>query len=216
MIQLKLKSMKNINKFLLLVAALAVFGCVKETTKDVSKVFKVPTLVPKNGEVTSVAVGAAYTDAGAIYTGEDGVVKTVQPASSNVNTAVPGLYLVNYKVVSASGIYETEAVRYVAVTSVNNPVDRSGTYLRAATGVNCVVEKVANGMYRVTNPGGASIGLGIVVYFVETAVNTFVCPAQPTEDGDFSVIEISFTPTGATWRVQNARYGTGVRTFTKQ
>ncbi|WP_462250333.1 immunoglobulin-like domain-containing protein [Ferruginibacter sp.] len=207
--------MKSLYRLLFLFAALSLFSCKKETTKDVSQVYKVPSIALKGDDVVTVAIGAAYTDAGAKYTAEDGTVSDIQSTSSNVNTAVAGLYLVNYAVTSKSGIYQTEASRLVAVTSVNNPVDRTGTYLRAATGVNCFVKKIANGVYEVTNPGGAGVGAHTVVYFVETTLNTFVCPTQPTDAGDFAVIEINFTATGASWRVQNAGYGTGVRTFTK-
>jgi hypothetical protein len=208
--------MKNIYKLLFAFAMLTFFSCKKETTQEVSAVFKVPSIALKGDDVVAIPVGGTYTDAGAAYTGEDGVVKDIQPATNTINATVPGLYFVTYKQKSSSGIYETEASRLVAVTSVNNPVNRSGTYLRTATGVNCFINKIANGVYSVTNPGGATAGINTVVYFVETALNTFVCPAQPSDAGDFAVIEINFTATGSTWRVQNAGYGTGVRTFVKQ
>jgi hypothetical protein len=208
--------MKHIYRLLFAFAMLTFFSCKKETTQEVSAVFKVPTIALKGDELVAITVGGAYTDAGAAYTGEDGSIKDIQPLTNTVNAAVPGLYFITYKQKSSSGIYETEASRLVAVTSVNNPIDRSGTYLRAATGVNCFIKKVANGVYSVTNPGGASAGINTIVYFVETTINTFVCPTQPSDAGDFAVIEINFTATGSTWRVQNAGYGTGVRTFTKQ
>jgi hypothetical protein len=191
-------------------------SCKKETTDDVSKVFKVPSITIKSGDVVQVPVGATYSDAGAEYTGEEGTTTTIQATNSTVNTAQPGLYFVTYQQTSTSGVYETEAVRYVAVTSVNNPVDYSGTYLRPATGESVFVSKVANGVYRVQNPGGAAVGRGIVVYFVETAPNVFVAPPQPSVDGPFGVTDITFTSTGATWRVDNQFYGTGLRTFVKE
>jgi Domain of unknown function (DUF5011) len=214
--QLKHLTMKSIYQLILFFAILCLCSCKKETTQDVSQVFKVPSIELKGDDVVAIPVGAAYTDAGATYIGEDGSKKDIQSSASTVNPAAPGLYFVTYKQKSNSGIYETEVVRLVAVTSVNNPVDRSGTYLRAATGINCFIKKIANGVYQVTNPGGAGVGINTVVYFVETALNTYICPTQPTGAGDFAVIEINFTATGATWRVQNAGYGTGVRTFTRQ
>lgn len=192
------------------------FSCKKETTDDVSQVFKVPTITVKNGDVVQVPVGATYSDAGAEYTGEEGTVTPIQAASSTVNTAQPGLYFVTYEQASTSGIYETQAIRYVAVTSVNNPLDYSGTYLRPATEENVYVTKVANGVYRVQNPGGAASGRGIVIYFVETAPNVFVAPPQPSADGPFAVTDITFTSTGASWKVDNQFYGTALRTFVKQ
>ena len=210
--------MKIINSVLLsgLVAALVFTGCKKETTKNVSKIYTVPTITLKGSTLVILPVGGTFTDAGADYVGEDGSTTTIQSSSNNVNTAAAGLYLVNYTKTSASGVYETEEQRLVAVTSVNNPVDYSGTYFRSAGPANMIVTKISNGVYKVTNPGGSPAGTGVDVYFVETAPGVFVAPSQPTSVGPFAVIEIAFTATGATWRVQNSGYGTGVRTFVKQ
>jgi hypothetical protein len=216
----KLKIMKLINKistaFLLALFVLA--GCKKDTTADVSKAVKVsfPAIALNGNAVVIVAVGAAYTDAGGKLTDDiTGAVSDIQPTSSNVNTAIPGLYVVTYSATNANG-FETSASRLVAVTSVNNPIDRSGTYLRTATGVNCYITKLASGVYKVTNPGGAGVGANTIVYMVETALNVYSAPSQPTNAGAFAVININFTPTGATWNVVNAGYGTGTRTFVKQ
>jgi hypothetical protein len=210
--------MKLRNKFLLmsLVVMVIMSSCEKET-ENVSKEVKVsfPSIALNGDAVVKLAVGAPYTDAGAKLTDDiSGAVTDIQPTSSNVNTAVPGLYVVNYSAANANG-FEAAAGRIVAVTNVTGTTDRSGTYLRTATGVNCIITKVSDGLYKVQNPGGAGVGTNTIVYFVETAPNVFVCPAQPTDAGPFAVIEINFTATGATWRVQNAGYGTGVRTFVK-
>lgn len=207
------RSMYMILSFALL--SLLVTGCKKETTKDVSKVLKVPFITLKGNKVVAIPVGGSYTDAGAEYTGEDGQVTLLAASSNTVDVTKPGLYFVTYKKTSASGLYNTEVVRYIAVTSVNNPVDRSGTYNRPATGVDCFVKKVGNGIYEVTNPGGAAAGVDVVVYFVETGLNTFVCPPQPTTAGTFSVIEIVFTDSGSSWKAVNTGYGTATRTFVK-
>lgn len=191
-------------------------GCKKSTTENVSKIFKVPVIDLKGKEIVTLNVGGTYTDIGADYIGEDGQTTAIQSSSSNVNVNAPGLYAVTFQQTSASGIYESEAVRLVAVTSVNNPVDYSGTYFREATAVNAYVEKIAPGVYKVTNPGGAAAGTDVVVYFVETALNTFIAPPQPTTAGEMSVIEIAFTGTGSSWKIVNPGYGTGPRVFVKQ
>jgi hypothetical protein len=215
-------------------------ACEKEETKDVSTVLRVPVLDLNGDEFISVAVGASYTDAGASYVGEDGQTTTLQPASNNVNTAAPGLYQVTFTQKSASGIFESEARRIVAVTYQENPTDYSGTYLRPATGVSATVTRVAPGLYQVENPGGAAghgavtvyfietalnpggaAGHGAVtVYFIETALNKFEGPNQHEDIGgvgDIEIVDIAFTPTGASWRIiNNAFYGTGTRTFVKQ
>lgn len=208
--------MKNIKTIISTLCFIFLFACEKESTDEVSIVLRVPVITIKNGDVIQLPVGGTYTDAGAEYTGEEGTTAPLQAADNTVNTSQPGLYFVTYTQTSTSGAYETEATRYVAVTSVNNPVDYSGTYLRPATGERVIVTKVANGVYRVQNPGGASSGRGIVVYFVETALNVFVAPPQPSADGPFAVTDITFTKTGASWKVDNQTYGTALRTFGKQ
>jgi len=152
--------------------------------------------------------------------GEDGQTTTLQPASNNVNTAAPGLYQVTFTQKSASGIFESEARRIVAVTYQENPTDYSGTYLRPATGVSATVTRVAPGLYQVENPGGAAGHGAVTVYFIETALNKFEGPNQHEDIGgvgDIEIVDIAFTPTGASWRIiNNAFYGTGTRTFVKQ
>ena len=210
--------MKFKNRFWLtgIMSLLIITSCEKET-EHVSKEVKVsfPTIALNGDPVVKLAIGASYTDAGAKLTDDiSGAVSDIQPASSDVNTAEAGLYVVNYTAANANG-FEANAARIVGVTNVTGTPDRSGTYTRTATGVDCIITKIADGLYKVQNPGGAGVGVNTVVYFVETAPNVFVCPPQPTVDGPFAVIEINFTATGASWRVQNAGYGTQVRTFVK-
>jgi hypothetical protein len=216
--KLKFKTMKLRNKFLLfgILSSLIITSCEKET-EHVSKEVKVsfPSIALNGDAVVKLAVGASYTEGGAKLTDDiSGAVTDIQPTSSDVNTAEPGLYVVSYSAANANG-FEAAAARIVAVTNVTGTPDRSGTYLRPATGVNCIITKISDGLYKVQNPGGAGVGVNTIVYFVETAPDVFECPPQPTVDGPFGVIEINFTATGASWRVQNAGYGTAVRTFVK-
>lgn len=201
-------------------AALFFTACEKDDTAHVSTVLKVPSIELQGAEVMSVAVGAPYTDPGAKYTGEDGSTVTIQPADNGVNTAQPGLYVVTYHQTSASGIFETEARRIVAVTYQDDPQDYSGTYLRPATGVNAFLTLVAPGLYRVQNPGGAPGHGAVVVYFIETALGQFDGPLQEETAagiGEIQITNITLTDTGGTWRIINSPYyGTGLRTFVKQ
>lgn len=195
------------------------FSSCKKTTDDVSTVVEVsfPTITLNGSEIVILGVGASYTEAGAKLTDDiTGAVSDIEPESNNVNTAQPGLYQVNYSAANANG-FEATATRLVAVTNVTGTPDRSGTYVRDVGGVpvNCYVTKLSDGVYKVQNPGGAPAGVDIVVYYVETAPNVFVCPPQPTVEGPFGVININFTPTGATWNVQNAGYGAQQRVFVK-
>lgn len=193
-------------------------ACKKDSTDHISTIVEVsyPSITLKGDPIVILNKGASYTDAGA--SGKDditGATSDLSPVSNNVNTAETGLYVVNYSISNANG-YERTASRIVIVSGVNNPVDYSGIYLRTATGVNCIVTKVAPGVYKVENPGGAGVGAETIVYFVEISPDTFICPPQPTVEGTFAVNEIAFSATGSSWRVDNAGYGTQLRSFVKQ
>lgn len=195
-------------------------ACKKEDTKDVSTTLRVPVLELQGDEFMSVAVGASFAEPGAKYTGEDGSTVTLQPTTNTVNTAQPGIYEVTYSQKSSSGIFESEAKRLVAVTYQGDPVDYSGTYVRTTTGVAATVTRLAPGFYQVQNPGGAAGHGAVTVYFIETALNQFAGPPQHEEIGgvgDIEIVDIQFTPTGASWRIiNNPYYGTATRTFVKQ
>lgn len=206
--------------FIAVLSILLLNACKKETTKNVSKVYKVPSIALKGSEAISLPVGGAYVDAGATYTAEDGTVSTIQPKTNTVNTAVPGIYYVTFEETSASGVFHTETTRTVAVTFQGGTTDYSGTYKRSATGVNAFVTKVANGLYKVQNPGGAAGHEGVIVYFIETALNTFAGPTQEEAGlhlGPIRIVEIVFTATGGSWKILDSPYyGTGTRSFVKQ
>lgn len=213
--------MKRIQYILLLlmVPAWLLTGCKKDTTADVSKAVKVsyPEITLKGNALVIVATGATYTDAGAKLKDDiTGAITDIQATSSNVNTAVPGLYLVIFSAKNANG-FETTATRLVAVTSVTGTVNRAGTYLRAATGEFCYITRLAEGVYELKNAPGFSGSRDTKLIMVETANNIYRCPEQPTADfGNMSVINISFNATGVTWNVVNPGFGTGTRTFVKQ
>lgn len=204
----------------ILLSLFALPACEKEDTKEVSTTLRVPVLELEGDEYMSVAIGAPFTEPGANYTGEDGNTVPLQPINNNVNTSAYGLYEVAYSQKSASGIFESEAKRLVAVAYQENPVDYSGTYVRPATGVSAIVTRVAPGFYRVQNPGGAGGHGAVTVYFIETALNQFVGPLQHEEVagvGDIEIVDIQFTTTGGSWRIiNNPYYGEGTRTFVKQ
>lgn len=204
--------------WLLLAPALFMAGCKKETTDNVSATAKVsfPEITLNGPALAISATGANYVDAGAKLKDDiTGVITDIQPTSSDVNTAVPGLYNVTFTAANANG-FETSVTRLVAVPGVSGAVNREGNYLRTATGVLCFITKLADGLYEVKNPAGFSGSANTIVYMVETAPNVYSCPPQPTDFGSMSVINISFTATGVTWNVVNPGFGTATRIFIKQ
>lgn len=192
-------------------------SCEKDDTDGVSREVKVsfPEIILNGDEVVILPVGASYTDAGAIVRDDiTGQESPLEPVSDNVNTAEAGLYLVIFTAANANG-FETTIARKVAVTSVTNTVNREGVYIRPQTQVEMIIEKLGEGVYKVTNPGGAGVGVNTIVYMVETDIGEYVAPEQPTVEGTMSLDGIKFTEAAAFWHVLNAGYGTQEREFYK-
>lgn len=213
--------MKQIKELLwiLLLPVVLMTACKKDSTGKVSITAKVsyPEITLNGPGIQVVALGAAYVDAGAKLKDDiTGNITDIQPTGSNVNTAVPGLYVVTFTASNTNG-FETNATRLVAVAAnVPGSVDRSGTYLRTATGVECYITKLADGVYKVENPAGFAGSPDMVVYMVETAANVYSCPSQPVANyGNVAVVNISFTAGGASWNVQAVGFGTATRVFVK-
>ncbi len=194
-------------------------ACKKESTGNVSTTAKVsyPEITLNGPAIQIVALGTPYVDAGAKLKDDiTGTITDIQPSSSNVNTSAPGLYLVTFTAANANG-FETNATRLVAVAAVvPGSVNREGIYLRTATGVNCYVTKLADGVYKLENPAGFAGSPDMVVYMVETAANAYSSPLQPVAGyGNVGLTNINFTATGASWVVLATGFGNGVRTFVK-
>jgi hypothetical protein len=213
--------MKQFKRFLwiYLLPVVLMTACKKVSTDNVSVTAKVsfPEITLNGPAIQIVVLGSPYVDAGAKLKDDiTGAITDIQPSSSNVNTTVPGLYIVTFTAANSNG-FETNATRLVAVAAVvPGSVNRAGTYLRTATGVNCYITKLADGVYKLENPAGFAGSPDMVVYMVETAANVYSCPSQPVSGyGNVAVTNINFTATGVSWVVLAAGFGSGTRTFVK-
>jgi hypothetical protein len=200
------------------IATMSGVSCKKETTAGVSKEVAVsfPEITLKGEEIVILPVGGSFTEAGAVLKDDvTGNTSDLQPVSNNVNTAVPGLYVVLYTAANANG-FETTVGRKVAVTSVTGTTNIAGSFVRPVTGLDMTIERLSEGVYKITNPGGAGAGVATAVYMVETAKDVYACPEQPNDAGFMELSEIAFTESGAQWRVLNVGYGGQLRFFTRQ
>jgi hypothetical protein len=204
--------------YIILLAAITSLSACKKDEDNVSKIVDVsyPEITLKGTDVVHLAVGATYTDAGATLKDDiTGQTSDLTAPADAVNTAEVGLYVVNFSASNANG-YETSLSRVVTVTNVNDPIDYSGEYVRSANGQICTIEKVSNGVYKLTNPGGAVGADDVIIYMVETTPGTFIAPSQPSSVGTFGLSGIEFSNNAFSWVAVNAGYGTAVRTFVKQ
>lgn len=137
---------------------------------------------------------------------------------NGVDASTPGLYVVPITAKNRNGYVSSDVV-YIAVTNIPDDYDLSGTYLRAATGANVSITKIARGLYETDDVGGAP-SLPITAYFVQLTDNTLQLPPQPTDVGTLSAVNAQVnkvdSDTVITWAVRNASFGTALRTFVKQ
>jgi len=191
-----------------------------EGTVGISKITYFPILTMSGSDYVVVPVGGTYTEPG--VTAKEGTSDLTVTTSGTVNTAVVGVYTLTYSAVNKDG-FAASTTRTVAVYSTDASAaahDLSGTYLRPATGVSNTWEKLAPGVYKVTNPGGAASGGGLIVILFNATGFTIDIPSQTSSDGNTtsSTDEVYNNTTPATYamKIVNPGYGPALRTFVKQ
>lgn len=216
--------MKKIIIILFAFSFLAYTGCRKRDTEEgVSKVVDVskPTINLKGDKFVTLSVGEAYTDPGATLIDDISGAQSDIPAAeyTNLDVSTPGVYYMLYSAKNSNG-YINNNVRYIAVTDYNDAVDISGTYLRAATGVETEVTKVAPSFYETSNMGGAPTAVD-PMYFVILNDSTVTGGVQFSETlaSEISTNSESLdlnAPITISYALDAPGYGTAVRTFVKQ
>ena len=208
--------------------ALALTGCNKDETDNLSRVKSYPAITLNGPALTSINIGEAFVDQGASATlaSESNPVVT----SGSVNNSRLGFNYITYRSANTEGD-TVEVTRVIAVVdaSVNN-IDQSGSFDRSGNPV--IITRVSKGLYRTNNLGGvASTSVAYAgAYFAQTTRTTLVFPPQFVEGVNGNV---SFTPAAtspwifdANGRLTSYSYGitaTGVndgpanapRTFTR-
>lgn len=104
------------------VATLLFSSCTDDSTEGFTRITYYPELSLEGEKTLYVDKGATFTDPGytAILNGED-VTDQVE-VSSNINTAISGVYSISYSIMNADG-FSSSASRTVIVTDPNDPVE---------------------------------------------------------------------------------------------
>jgi hypothetical protein len=219
--------MKYYKIIILALLVLPFVGCEKtETFNNTadkvghSRVIFFPIVSLKGERYVVVPKGGTYTEPGVNAKVGDATVPTT--TTGTVNTATAGVYTLVYSAVNSDG-FSASATRTVIVYSTDASAtgnDFSGTYLRAATGLSSTWTKIAPGVYKVLNPGGAAAGASLVAILFNSTGNTIKIPSQVSSDGLVSSTTSEAysvgPPAAYTWIFLNPGYGAGVRSFVKQ
>src|SRR5688572_14173263 len=133
---LMIPNMKRIKNILVMVAVLAsIVACDRDFESDGIAVgtIRFPAIQVLGDEVVFVPQGSQYSDVGARATlGADDITTQIE-TESNVDLTTPGVYTVDYSVVTVNELdQETTVVEQrivvVAPSNPNTSVDLSGTY----------------------------------------------------------------------------------------
>ncbi len=219
---------------ILLVSVFAAFiigGC-KKKADNVSTPVTVnyPKITISGSQYVSIPVNGSFTPPSAtavdtFYNEKPTVVKNL----GTLDVTTPGLYTVTYSAKNSYGFVGTANV-YVAVTDVSDTLDISltGTYLRLANPNRVAhITKLAKGLFMTDNVGGVDItnsatGPKVSAVFAVLDLTTFTFGTQITSDGVLSsnseslALAAGTSPTTINYAIQEASFGTQVRTFVKQ
>jgi hypothetical protein len=197
--------------------ALALTGCEKDETDNISRVKSYPAITLLGDEYYVINVGETFTDPGATATlaGE-----TIQPTvTGTVDTSKPGLYVITYSAANTEG-NEVSTVRSVIVTdpAVNN-LDQSGNFQRPTFALSPVTKVGNKGLYRLDNFGFTNAPNLFTAYFVQTTRTSIAVPAQTIVGLGFTTftsVSSTFAAgrlTGITYAINApAVFGTNART----
>ena len=218
--------MKKRYLFLFIIFAMLIASCTKDKIVDtpdrvgISKVTYYPTLTVNGDLIIALPVNGTFSDAGA--TAKAGSTDIPVVVSGAVNTAAAGTYSLTYVATNSDGFSVTR-YRTVVVYSTDPDAaahDLSGSYLRAATGELAIWEKIAPGVYIITNPGGAGAGENLKVAAINPSGFIFTIPTQHASDGSISSssgeVYTNSTPASYVMHFLNPTYGTQLRSFVKQ
>lgn len=177
-----------------------------------------PILTLAGDTYVTVPKGSVYSEPG--ITAKEGDKDLTVTTTGSVNTSTAGVYTLVYSAVNKDG-FSASTKRIVVVYSTDASAaanDLSGKYARNTNGQIAVWTKIAPGVYKVFNPGGA-LGTNLtVVVFNQTGYQIFI-PSQLGSDGSPTSSDLedsSGLPLTYKWKIVNPGYGPSVRTFTKQ
>jgi len=216
--------MKKITLFSFLAIALLV-SCNKKDVIDnneqvgISRITHYPVLTLLGDEYITVVKGGTFTDPGA--TAVAGTDPAPVTTTGTVDKNTTGVYVVNYTAVNKDG-FSASTQRFVIIYSTDASAatnDLSGNYARSTNGSVAVWTKLAPGVYKVFNPGGAP-GTNLTVIVFNSTGFSIKIPSQAASDGSTTSssgeVYTNSTPPKYSWVIVNSGYGTALRTFTKQ
>lgn len=179
--------MKKYIKYIgLVILSTVLFSCKKDnfvstdTQVGISNVTYFANFNMSGAQYQSIVKGGTYTEAGVTATETGKPLKVT--TDGTVNTAVVGLYIINYSATNKDG-FASSVSRYIAVlpSAEVAGVDISGKYDYAAGGTTATITKLAPGFYYVSNIYSAATT--IPAYLISVNGTAITVPLQETGFG---------------------------------
>ena len=218
---------KYISYIGLAILSTILFSCNKDSFNykpgyvGISKITYFPAINTNGDHLVIIKQGDAYTDQGATakLNGADFKYQTTGTVDSNT----PGVYSISYSGTNPDGFSASDFRTVVVIGNDVSGNDFSGKYARTSNGSVAIWTKVSNGVYTVSNPGGAP-GTNLIVTVVNYTGKKITIPKQPANDGTLtssaSEATVSGTVAGTLAQysmiIVNGGYGASLRTFVKQ
>ncbi|MBL7755353.1 MAG: hypothetical protein HWD58_07910 [Bacteroidota bacterium] len=186
--------MKKVKIIGLVALVLFAMSCTRKKN-EVSSVVEAswPTITLTGSQYYSIPVGGTLPTVSA--TAYDSLLKesySTELDASGLDNSTPGLYIVPVKAKNKNGYISSKSV-LIAVTDIDTSANLSGEYVRTATGVSLMVNKLANGLYETDNLFGAGTTAETYAYFAQIDDSTIVIPDQETNAGFLSVSDVFLT-----------------------
>lgn len=197
---------------LIAMAVTVMVACRKEPSFDYaegtvgsSRITNFPVFDFKGPTAVAVVKGGTFTDPG--VTAKEGTTDLTVTINGSVNTAVPGVYKLEYSATNKDG-FSANTARYVIVSPGPETVsaDLSGEYLPiGGAPANAIITKIGPGVYYTTNCWGGGSTVTIPAYFFCLDGATVTIPLQDlgtgvgrmitSNPGTYSGGLINWTPT---------------------
>ncbi len=185
----------------------------------ISKVTNYPIITVEGDNIIVLANGSSFTDPG--VSAKAGTSDVPVTTDGSVNTLKDGIYTLKYSAVNTDGFSASASRTVVIYTTAADAAshDLSGTYVRTSNGSAASWTKIAPGVYKVFNPGGAP-GTNLTVVAINPSGFTIDIPDQQASDGSITSstdeVYTNSTPATYSWKIVNPGYGTALRIFVKQ
>jgi hypothetical protein len=218
--------MKKLISILMLSSIMVLTSCDKDEINNTdtrvgrSDVTVYPILTLNGSQYMAIPLNGTWTDPGAVA--KEGSATIQYTTAGTVNTGAAGVYRITYTAANKDG-FTASVYRWVAVYSTDATAaanDLSGNYARTTNASVASWTKIAPGVYKVFNPGGAP-GTNLTVILFNPTGLTIKIPPQVGADGNTttsSTETYTLTPAPPKYSmvIVNPGYGTALRTFVKQ